>query len=238
MLVNSWAGFFLCFDRTTAKIRWKKKKQPGRLGGCAVLENHRVVYSSPHLVSVESDGNHTKAAGAKSGQSGRGVHRLWRDPNAKSGQSEGGVHRLWCPKSGTGSECLRAVPRADRASGAAWSEREDHLAGPCHRSRLRRRLREREAIRAIAARRAVAGRARRDRDAARSRSAGGLRRGTDGAPPRDEEISSHAALPSDARLQPQVSPTARLEVELEDVGRAARARVSPTRGRHRDGRPR
>ena len=121
----------------------EKKQQVLTLGrlGWSLREIEEAVH-----VRRETASGYLKAAGiavrgprkrrAPKPASGEGVSTDSGESDGKSGQSGRGVHRLRRAKPGTGSEAVRAVPRADRASGAARSEREDHLAGPRHRSWL------------------------------------------------------------------------------------------------------
>ena len=94
------------------------------------------------------------------------------------------------------------------------------LAGPGRRARLRGALRECASVRREAPRGRAARSAPADRDRARRRGPGRLRRWPDGAPSRDREVPPHAALRPDARPQPQGGAPAHLEVELADLGGA------------------
>jgi hypothetical protein len=76
--------------------------------------------------------------------------RLGATRAGKTGQR--GDHRLWPTDftsnepSGSGHQCLRAIPRTARAGTRSWSECHGHLAGPGFRSRLSPRLPDREAF--------------------------------------------------------------------------------------------
>lgn len=89
------------------------------------------------------------------------------------------------------------------------------------------------ALCAQTARHTNTGSSRGDRHWSRPGSARRLRHRSHGARSRDTQVSTHAAVRDDAGLQPESSSSAHFPLQRPHLGRAARARVSPTGRGHR-----
>ncbi len=155
------------------------------------------------------------------GKTGHGDHRP-----GKTGHT--GDHRLWRvfrrPRATTHrgvGERLRTASRAHRAGIGWWPECHGHLAGPGFRSRFCRWLSDGEAFCSQAARTAASRSSGHHPHRSRRRSASRLRQWPHGARPAKWQVSSHAAVRADARLQPQIRTPAGVAIERTHVGRTA-----------------
>ena len=169
-----------------------------------------------------------------------GVHRLGP---AKTGHHGGGVHRLWrrSPRPGRAPSASACEPYRELIAEAlgAWPQRDGDLAGPGRRPRLHARGTRASGASCVTLRGSAAAEARvviitaPGEEAQVDYGDGPMVRD-----PADRQVPPHAALRADARLHAQVGAAADVAVERADLGRAARARVSPPRRRGARRRPR
>ena len=159
------------------------------------------------------------------------------DPEAgKTGHDGGGVHRPPPPSPAAPSSASACEPYRDfiepalaqgRNAMAIWQDLVDD-----HGFRGRATRACGASCASCAARRPPEARVG-DQHRPGRRSPGRLRRRADGARPGDGQVPPHAAVRSDARLQPQVCAAAGVPVQHADLGRAARARLPPAGRRRR-----
>ena len=103
-------------------------------------------------------------------------------------------------QSGSGHQCLRAIPRTARAGTRSWSECHGHLAGPGFRSGLSPWLPDREAFCSQASRFYTTPSRGDYSHRSWRRSTGRLRIGPDGARSAERKISPNALVRADAWL--------------------------------------